>query len=128
MGISGGLFINERKLILRMLYYNWTRHLLLDTGLVVHGFVSLVCTSQPLHSNLKCLALCGVVYKSLPIPKIKPWGQPIRVQAAKCRLHALFSGGGCLVYIHFAAYTLSKLIAECLQQSLESALPSIYGR
>ena len=23
--------------------------------------VSLVCTSQPLHSNLKCLALCGVL-------------------------------------------------------------------
>ncbi len=43
--------------------------------------VPLVCTSQPLHSNLKCLALCGV-----------------------------------------------QEIAECLQQSLESALPSIYGR
>ena len=33
--------------------------------LVVQGFwewvVSLVCTSQPLHSNLKCLALCGIL-------------------------------------------------------------------
>ena len=35
------------------------------SGVVVQGFwkwvVSLVCTSQPLHSNLKCLALCGVL-------------------------------------------------------------------
>ena len=40
--------------------------------------VPLVCTSQPLHSNLKCLALCGVLLVTAYFQK--PWTTNLEIQ------------------------------------------------